>query len=82
MSAKITKIEAYNTVEDFNRLPETAKTDSKIYEELVESLIREKYSVSAELAILRQQNSKYSEFMEYNEYAEKCKARAKQILGR
>ena len=51
------------------------------YGELVESYIREKYSISAEFAILRQRDTKPEEFEEYNEYAEQCKAKAKEILG-
>ena len=52
------------------------------YEERVEMLIRQKYSVSAELAILRQRDTKPAEFAEYNAYAEQCKAKAKEMLGR
>lgn len=51
------------------------------YGELVESYIREKYSLSAELAILRQRDTKPEEFAEYNAYAEQCKAKAKEMLG-
>lgn len=47
------------------------------YDELVNSKIRKKYSLSAELAILRQQNTKTAEYAEYNTYCEKCKAEAK-----
>ncbi len=65
--------------EDYRRIP--AEKRQKHYGELVERLIRQKYSVSAELAILRQQNTKPGEFLEYNEYAEQCKAKAKEILG-
>lgn len=50
------------------------------YGELVESLIRRKYSLSAELAILRQRDSKPAEFAEYNAYAEQCKAEAKRMI--
>ena len=53
---------------------------SQDYGELVESLIRRKYSLSAELAILRQRDSKPVEFAEYNAYAEQCKAEARAIL--
>jgi hypothetical protein len=56
---------------------ETAKQKQARYESLVEKYIREKYSLSNELAILRQANTKYTEFYEYNAYAEECKARAK-----
>lgn len=47
------------------------------YDELVNSKIRRKYSLSAELAILRQQDTKSAEYAEYNEYCEKCKMEAK-----
>ena len=51
------------------------------YPQLVESKIRTKYSVSAELAILRQRNSKPEEFAEYNAFCELCKTEAKTELG-
>lgn len=73
------KPQILETEEDFNRLPDNEKQNS--YGELVEQLIRKRYSLSAELAILRQQNTKFGEFIEYNEYAEQCKAKAKEILG-
>lgn len=56
---------------------ELAKQKQAKYENLVEKYIREKYSLSNELAILRQANTKYTEFYEYNTYAEECKAKAK-----
>lgn len=72
------KPEILETEKDFARLPNNVKENA--YGELVEQLIRKKYTVSAELAILRQQNIKYVEFYEYNEYAEQCKKKAKEIL--
>ena len=51
------------------------------YGELVDMYIREKYSLSAELSALRQRDTKPKEFAEYNEYAEQCKEKAKEILG-
>lgn len=50
---------------------------NKKYENRVSKLIREKYSVSQELAILRQRDTKPQEFEEYFNYAESCKTRAK-----
>lgn len=47
------------------------------YEERVVELIRERYSIDDELAILRQRDSKPSEFAEYNTYCEECKCKAK-----
>lgn len=43
------------------------------YKNRIVELIREKYSVDDELAILRQKDSKVEEFNEYNTYAENCK---------
>lgn len=64
-----------NSIEKrLSRLNGTVKTD---YTEYVDRLIRRKYSVSAELAILRQRDTKPEEFAEYNAYVEECKARAK-----
>lgn len=47
------------------------------YEERVEQLIREKYSVSKEFAIQRQRETKPDEFTEYFVFCEECKATAK-----
>lgn len=51
------------------------------YEELVEQFIREKYSVSNELAILRQKDVKQEEYQAYFAYCEECKGRAKSELN-
>ena len=51
------------------------------YPQLVENKIRKKYSVSAELAILRQRDTKPEEFAEYNAFCELCKAEAKTELN-
>lgn len=48
------------------------------YEERVVELIRLRYDVNAELAILRQRDSKPEEFAEYNTYCEECKRIAKE----
>ena len=50
------------------------------YPKIVENKIRTKYSVSAELAILRQRETKPEEFAEYNAFCEACKAEAKDIV--
>ena len=50
------------------------------YEELVETFIRERYSVSDELALLRQRDVKKEEFDAYFAFCEECKARAKEII--
>ena len=48
---------------------------------IVEALMREQFSVSDEIAILRQRNTKKAEFNAYNEAAEAAKALADQILA-
>ena len=53
------------------------KQDNEEYENKIVSLIRKKYNVNQELAILRQRDTKPEEFTEYNEYVEQCKAKVK-----
>lgn len=50
------------------------------YDAKVAELIRQRYSLDAELAILRQRESKREEFAEYDAYAERCKAKAREEL--
>lgn len=50
------------------------------YEDLVETFIRERYSVSDELALLRQRDVKKEEFDAYFDFCEECKERAKEII--
>ena len=40
---------------------------------VIEALIRTKYSVSDELGILRQRDTKPNQFQDYNEFVENCK---------
>lgn len=47
------------------------------YEELVNNKIRERYTLSQELAILRQRDTKPTEYQEYYNYCETCKTQAK-----
>ena len=60
------------------------EAEPKTYEEvsgaLIEKKIRTRYSLSAELAILRQRDTKPAEFAEYNAFAEQCKAEVKAEL--
>ena len=59
-----------------------ADTREEDYEERVVELIRQRYTVNQELAILRQRDTKADEFGEYNSYVEECKATArKDIFG-
>ena len=67
-------IEAGYEIEEIEYTP---KRVSETYKQKVERLIRKKYSVSDELAILRQRDTKPDEFSEYNSFCEECKRQAK-----
>lgn len=56
------------------------KYQSQLYAQYVSELIREKYSVNTELAILRQRDTKPAEFEAYNEFAENCKDQARALI--
>ena len=56
------------------------KTYDAVYGSMIEKKIRLRYSLSSELAILRQRYSKPEEFAQYNEYVEQCKAEVKEML--
>lgn len=56
---------------------EVKKIKAEKYGNRVTELIREKYSLSQELSILRQRDTKSAEFDEYNAYVESCKEQAK-----
>ena len=51
------------------------------YDAAVSALIRARYSLDAELAILRQRDTKPGEFAAYNTYVEDCKTKAKAKKG-
>lgn len=67
-----------NIEKRLSRLNGTVESD---YVKEVEKLIRKRYSISTELAILRQRDTKPAEFEEYNNYVEACKASVKAELG-
>ncbi len=60
-------------------IPYTAEEKQALYEKEVEKLIRKKYTLSQELSILRQRDTKVEEFDEYNACAEECKVKAKAL---
>lgn len=64
--------------EEVDEIPQTPNT--KAYEEKVDSLIRGRYSLSEELAILRQKEVKKAEYDAYFAYCEQCKAEAREWL--
>lgn len=55
-------------------------TPETYYPELVEKKIRSKYTVSAELAILRQRDTKPDEYQAYFAFCEECKAKARKEI--
>lgn len=56
------------------------KTFDTVYGSMIEKKIRQRYSLSAELAILRQREEKPEEFTQYNAFVEQCKAEVKEML--
>ena len=58
----------------------TAEEKQAKYESRVDELIRERYTMSQELAILRQQMTKADKYQAYFAYCEECKAKAKSEL--
>lgn len=63
-----------------NESPNKVELIEKQYENKVSALIRKKYSLNAELAVLRQRDTKPEEYQAYNDYAEQCKALVKQEM--
>lgn len=52
----------------------------KLYGARVSELIRERYSLDAELAILRQRDEKPDEYQAYFSFCEECKSRARKEI--
>lgn len=76
------------TLDDYKRLPDSVKMQEKTYAELVEKLIRAKYSQSDIEAIINnylddKENAQYQrEFETLQAYRKECKTKAKEVLGR
>ncbi len=66
-----------DTADDFEETAERPEYVPSGYEDEVVRLVRQRYDVEAELAILRQRDEKTDEFGEYYAYVEECKVRAK-----
>lgn len=64
--------------EEVDEIPQT--TNTKAYEDKVDSLIRGRYSLSEELGILRQKDVKKAEYDAYFAFCEQCKAEAREWL--
>ena len=61
--------------------PEQVVTSKEeLYKQRIVELIRERYSVDDELAILRQRDVKIDDFNAYNTYVEDCKAQAREEI--
>lgn len=69
------------SVEEFEEVDNMPKYTQGEYSAKVEELIRGKYTLSDELAILRQRDEKPEEYSAYYAYAEECKVQAKEILN-
>lgn len=73
-------------VYEYEEAPETTDNGTETspvpmdYGEKVNGLIRRKYTLSEELAILRQRDTKAEEFEVYNAYAESCKEEARLLI--
>lgn len=52
----------------------------RLYPNLVSRLIRERYTVDDEMAILRQRDTKPEEYETYNTFCEECKAKARKEI--
>lgn len=52
----------------------------RLYPNLVSRLIRERYSIDDEMAILRQRDTKPEEYEAYNAFCEECKAKARKEI--
>ena len=52
----------------------------RLYPNLVSRLIRERYSIDDEMAILRQRDTKPEEYEAYNTFCEECKAKARKEI--
>jgi hypothetical protein len=72
------KLPTKSEIDLAKKLGESAQ--NQLYAQTVSDMIREKYSVNTELAILRQRDTKPEEFAAYNAYAEQCKVEAKRLI--
>lgn len=57
-----------------------AESWERLYESEIIRRIRKRHSLNQELAILRQRETKPTEFAAYNAYVEQCKAEVKKKL--
>lgn len=62
-------------------IEQVKEENTKLYPLLVDKYIRELYSISDELAINRQRDTKPDAFREYFDFCEECKVRAREELN-
>lgn len=72
------KTDTEDNFEEVDSIPEPKEPID--YNEEVNNLIRAKYSLSEELAILRQRDEKLEEYQAYYDYCEQCKQEVKSKL--
>ena len=78
MESRTLKQEVYGDKALMKRLIEETGCVYYRYDMIVSGLIREKYSISDELALHRQRDSKPEEVVDYNAFEEDCKTLAKE----
>ena len=79
--ARVTSPDEWEEISDFDANSLTAaRTAEAAYKQRIISLIRARYDQDDETAILRQRDTKPDEFATYNDFAEQCKERAREIL--
>ena len=66
------------SIDDYEEVAELPPPPDTEYPKRVETLIRSRYTLDDELAILRQRDTKPREFEAYYAYAEQCKQQAKE----
>lgn len=66
------------TLEDYEEVDTLPKFTNEEYKAKVEEAVRQKYSLSDELSILRQRDTKSQEYAEYFAYVEQCKRNIKE----
>ena len=75
---EMTESEIKKYLEDKKKKEDYKNNSTISYEDKIVSLIRKKYNINQELAILRQMDTKPEEFVEYNKYVESCKQKVKE----
>jgi hypothetical protein len=71
----------YNSRAEKNRVDKGGYL-SQIVDEIINALIRTRYVVSEEFAILRQKDTKPTEYASYNAFCESCKTLGKTIYAK